>query len=158
MKFVCCTVRLAGSSQCSLFMRILNAAIYLLISTSLTFSQRMIRELTKKYDQWTKSEPWLPLLDDEIISRMKSYITECVRIAWRMVNLLPPLKIVLTNQVHSAKFDDFFQTEKEEAKEKTPTITVCVWPALTDYDGDEVLVKGTAVIIPKPKRQQEHAV
>ncbi|KAL9965718.1 hypothetical protein ACROYT_G029560 [Oculina patagonica] len=125
--------------------------------------KRMLRELTKKRDQWRKSEPWLPHLDDEIISRtsMKNYITECVRIAWRMVNLLPPLKIVQVNQVHGDKFDDFFQTEKEEAKEKTPTMTVCVWPALTDYDGDEVFVKGTAVIIPKPKRQQglqEHAV
>lgn len=130
------------------------------INTSLTFSQRMFRELIKKRDQWIKSEPWLPHLDDEIISRasMKNYITECVRIAWRMVNLLPPLKIVQVNQVHGEKFDDFFQTEKEEGKEKTPTITVCVWPALIDYDGDEVLVKGAAVIIPKPKRQREQVV
>lgn len=120
----------------------------------------MFRELTKKRDQWMKSEPWLPQLDDKIIlgSRMKSYITDCVRIAWRMVNLLPPLKIVLANQVHGERFEDFFQTEKEEVKEKTETITVCVWPALTDYDSDEVLVKGTVVIIPKPKRQQEHLV
>lgn len=114
----------------------------------------MLIELKKHRDQWTKSEPWLPHLDDEIISKMKNYITECVRIAWRMVNLLPPLKIVQVNQVHGEKFNDFFERE-EEVKEKTPTITVCVWPALTDYNSDEVLVKGTAAIIPKPKQQRQ---
>ena len=132
--------------------------IYTNVNTSLTFPQRMFRELKKKRDQWIKSEPWLPQLDDEILSRMKSFITECVRIAWRMVNLLPPLKIVLESQVCDERFEDFFHTEKEEVREKTPTITLCVWPALTDYDGDEVLVKGTVVIIPKPKRQQECVV
>jgi len=112
--------------------------------------------LKTKRDQWIKTEPWLPQLDDEILSRMTGYINECVRIAWRMVNLLPPLKIVLENQVCGERFEDFFQTENEEVTEKTPTNTLCVWPALTDYRGDEVLFKGAVVIIPKPKRQQEH--
>lgn len=71
-----------------------------------------------------------------------------------MVNLLPPLKIVLVNQVHGERFNDFFDKEEEEVKEKTPTITVCIWPALSDYNSDEVLVKGTAAIIPKPLKQQ----
>lgn len=118
----------------------------------------MFRELKKKRDQWIKSEPWLPQLHDEIISRMKSFITECVRITWRMVNLLPPLKIMLANEVRDERFDDYFQTEEEETKEKTETTTLCVWPALTDHDSDEVLVKGRVVIISKPKRQQGHLV
>ena len=65
---------------------------------------------------------------------------------------------MLADEVDVQKFDDYFQTEKEEVKEGTSTITLCVWPALTDYHGDEVLVKGTVVIIPKPKRQQECVV
>ena len=73
-----------------------------------------------------------------------------------MVNLLPPLKIVLTNQVHGKKFDEFFEKEEEEAKEKAKTTTVCVWPALADYNSDEVLVKGKAATIPKPIK--EHTV
>lgn len=56
------------------------------------------------------------------------------------------------------RFDDYFNTEKEAVEERTPTITLCVWPALTDYDGNEVLVKGKAVIIQKPKRRQEQLV
>lgn len=116
--------------------------------------------MKKERDQWIKSEPWLPQLGDEILSRMKSFITDCVRIAWRMVNLLPPLKIMLTNEddLKGERFDDFFNTEKEEVKERTPTMTLCVWPALTDYDGNEVLVKGSVVIIQRPKRRQEQMV
>lgn len=149
----------AGSPQCSIFVKMQILAIYLqFINASLTFPQRTFRELKKKRDQWTKSYPWLPQLEDEILSGMKSFITDCVRIAWRMVNLLPPLKIMLANEVDGEKFDDYFQTEKEEVKERTSTITLCVWPALTDYRSDEVLVKGTVVIIPKPKRQQEYVV
>lgn len=110
----------------------------------------MLIELRKHRNQWSQNEPWLPYLDDSIIEKMKNYIRDCVRIAWRMVNLLPPLKIVLTTQVHGKRFDDCFQREEEESKEKTQTMTVCVWPALTDYDSNEVLFKGTAAIIPKP--------
>ena len=111
----------------------------------------MLKELKDCHDKWRKSEPWLPLLDDGIISRMKSYITECVRIAWRMVNLLPPLKIVLVNQAHGERFTEFFEIDEEKAEENTPTIKICVWPAVSDYNSGEVLIKGKAAIIEKPK-------
>lgn len=122
------------------------------------FQQEVLKELKKHNDQWRKSEPWLPLLDDEIISKMTSYITDCVRIAWRMVNLLPPLKIVSVNQVHGEKFNEFFDKEEEEVKEKTPTIKVCIRPAVSDYISGEVLIKGTAAIIPKPKQLKNQQV
>ena len=112
----------------------------------------MLNELRKSHDKWRKSEPWLPFLDDDKISKMMSYIMDCVRIAWRMVNLLPPLKIVLVNQVRGERFNNYFDKEEEEVKEGTPTIKVCIWPAVSDYISDEVLVKGTAAIIPKPKQ------
>ena len=83
--------------------------------------------------------------------KMKSYIKECLRLAWRMVNLLPPLKIVTVDHTHGKAFDDFFETEVEENEEKAQTMKVCVWPAVTDCDNDEVLVKGTVAIIPRPK-------
>lgn len=122
--------------------------------------ERTFRELKKKRDQWMISEPWLPQLEDEILSGMKSFITDCVRIAWRMVNLLPPLKIMLANDddLKGERFDDYFHTEKEEVIERSSTITLCVWPALTDHDGNEVLVKGRVVIIQKPERRQEQMV
>jgi len=110
----------------------------------------VIKELKKRSDKWKKSEPWLPLLDDEIISKMKSYITECVRIAWRMVNLLPPLEIVPASEVCGEKFNEFFEKEGEEVEEKKPTIKVCIWPAVSDCITGKVLIKGTAAIIPEP--------
>ncbi|KAJ7330656.1 Mitochondria-eating protein [Desmophyllum pertusum] len=131
------------------------------VSCDLTeLEEKMYLELKNHRDQWNRSEPWLPHLDDKIIAKMENYIKDCVRIAWRMVTLLPPLKIVLVNDgdLHDEQFDDFFQTEVEENKENTPTIEVCVWPALTDYNSDEVLVKGTSVIIPKPKQPKQHVV
>ena len=70
-----------------------------------------------------------------------------MRIAWRMVNLLPPLKIVLVSQVHGEKFNEFFEIEEEEVEEKASTIKVCIWPAVSDYLSGEVLIKGTAAII-----------
>ena len=83
--------------------------------------------------------------------KVKSYIKDCVRIAWRMVNLLPPLKIMTIDDVQGRAFDEFFETEVEENKEKAQTMKVCVWPAVTDreHPGD-VLVKGAVVILPIP--------
>ena len=75
-----------------------------------------------------------------------------------MVNLLPPLKIVLVSQVHGEKFNEFFDQEEEEVKEKTPTIKVCIWPAVSDYISGEVIIKGTAAIIPKPKQLKNQQV
>jgi len=115
------------------------------------FQQEVIKELKKRSDQWKKSEPWLPLLDDEIISKMTSYITECVRIAWRMVNLLPPLQIVSASKIRGEKFSELFEKEEEEVEENTPTLTVFIWPAVSDAITSEVLIKGTAAIIPEPK-------
>ena len=152
------TVNTVRYKRKSLIVLYFNLSICTNLNTSLSFLQRMFRELKKKRDQWIKSEPWLPQLEDVVLSRMKSFITDCVRIAWRMVNLLPPLKIMLTSEVARERFDDYFHTEKEEVKEKTLTDTLCVWPALTDCDGNEVLFKGTVVIIPKAKRRQEQLV
>lgn len=151
----------AGSPQCSIFEKMQILAIYLsiFINASLTFPQRTFEELKKKRDQWIISEPWLPQLEDEILSRMKSFITDCLRIAWRMVNLLPPLKIMLADDdLKGERFDDFFHIEKEVVRESTLTRTLCVWPTLTDYDGNEVLVKGSVVMIQAPKRRQEQTV
>ena len=59
------------------------------------------------------------------------------------------MKITLANEVHGKKFEEFFEKEEEELKERVSTVTICVWPALTDFKGDEVLAKGKAAIIPK---------
>ncbi|PFX26812.1 uncharacterized protein LOC111328475 [Stylophora pistillata] len=113
--------------------------------------EKTLKELKAQHRQWREHDPWLPYLDEDKLSKMKNFVTECVRLAWRMVNLLPPLKIVMIPDVQGEKFDEFFEKEEEEVKEGVPTMTVCVWPALTDSKGDEVLVRGKAAIIPKPK-------
>lgn len=128
------------------------------VSCDLTdLEEKIMKELTTCRDQWSEHYPWLPYLDDNTMknAKMKSYIKECLRLAWRMVNLLPPLRIVTVNQVHGAAFEDFFEKEVEHNEENAETMKLCVWPAVTDCDNpDEVLVKGTVVIIPRPKNLQ----
>ena len=112
-------------------------------------SQKTLSELKKIRGRWIKEDPLLPYLDDDILFKMKNFIAECVQISWRMVNQLPPIKIELANKVHPRRFEEFFEKEEEELTEKVPTVTICVWPALTDSKGDEVLAKGKALIIPR---------
>lgn len=116
-------------------------------------SQKTLSELKKFRGQWIKEDPLLPHLDDDILFKMKNFIAECVQISWRMVNQLPPIKIRLANEVRGKRFEEFFEKEEEELTEGMPTVTVCVWPALTDSKGDEVLAKGKAAIIPRPQTQ-----
>ena len=114
-------------------------------------------ELTSFRDYWQDQYPWLPYLEDNKMKsdRMKSFIKECLRIAWRMVNLLPPLKIVTIDKVESrSKLDEYFEKEVEENKEKTQTMNVCVWPAVMDCYNNEVLLKGKLTLIPSPKPSQ----
>lgn len=106
--------------------------------------------------EWRERYHWLPYLDDSTIKdpKMKNYIKECLRLAWRMVNLLPPLKIVSLDEVRtrSKKSEEYFEMEMEENKENAQTMHVCVWPAVIDCDNDhEALVKGSVAIILRPK-------
>ena len=116
-------------------------------------SQKTLSELKKFRGQWIKEDPLLPYLDDDILFKMKNFIAECVQISWRMVNQLPPIKIRLANEARGKRFEEFFEKEEEELTEGMPTMTICVWPALTDLKGDEVLAKGKAAIIPRPQTQ-----
>ena len=113
--------------------------------------QKTLTELKKFREQWRKEDPLLPYLDDDILLKMKNFIAECVQISWRMVNQLPPIKIRQANNVYGERFEEFFEKEEEEVTERVPTMTICVWPALTDSSGDEVLAKGKAAIIPRPQ-------
>ena len=83
--------------------------------------------------------------------KMQSFIRDCLRLAWRMVNLLPPLKIVTVDEVDVGKLDEYFEKEVEENRERRKTMNVCVWPAVMECYNDEVLQKGGSAIIPKPK-------
>lgn len=85
--------------------------------------------------------------------KIKNYIKECLRIAWRMVNLLPPLKIVTPDGVREkAALDEFFDKEIDDNKENADTMKVCVWPAVIEGDNpNDVIVKGAVAIIPRPK-------
>ena len=116
-------------------------------------SQKTLTELRKYREEWIKEDHLLPYLDDDILLKMKNFIAECVQISWRMVNQLPPIKIKLANKVRPKRFEEFFEKEEEELTEKVPTVTICVWPALTDSKGDEVLAKGKAAIIPRRHTQ-----
>lgn len=105
-------------------------------------------------DQWKTENPLLPYLEDSILThtRIKNYIRECLRVAWRMVNLLPPLKIVTPDAVPGNAFDSFFEKEIDDNKENAHTMQVCVWPAVIDGDNlNDVILKGMVAIIPRPK-------
>ena len=113
-----------------------------------------MKELMHRREEWRERYRWLPYLDDSTIKdpKMKNYIKECLRLAWRMVNLLPPLKIVSLDEVQSKKSEDYFEMEMEENKENAQTMRVCVWPAVIDCgNDDEVLIKGSVAIILRPK-------
>ena len=114
----------------------------------------MMTELQQRYQEWRTSSPMIPHLDDGILknTKMANYIKECLRLAWRMVNLLPPLTLVKMSQVHGAPLDFFFEREVEETKENAQTLEVCVWPAVSNLENPkEVHVKGTMAVIPRPK-------
>ena len=118
------------------------------------FNQKFMKELMNRRDEWRERYRWLPYLDDSTIKdpKMKNYIKDCLRLAWRMVNLLPPLKIVSLDEVQSKKSEDYFEMEMEENKENAQTMRVCVWPAVIDCgNDDEVLIKGSVAIILRPK-------
>ena len=127
------------------------------VNLILSFRQKIEEKLRVLREVWTRDYPWLPYLDDNVMKngKVKTYIKDCVRVAWRMVNLLPPLKIMKIDDVQGRPFDEVFETEVEENKEKAQTMKVCVWPAVTDRDhpGD-ILVKGAVVILPKPTNRK----
>ena len=125
---------------------------YVILSVFI-FPQKLVTELTKCRDSWQRRYPWLPYLEDSIMSneKMKGFIKDCLRVAWRMANLLPPLKIVTVDEVDVGKMDECFEKEVEENREGTKTMNVCVWPAVMDCYNNEVLQKGGLAIIPKPK-------
>lgn len=125
---------------------------YVILSVFI-FPQKLVTELTKCRDSWQGRYPWLPYLEDSKMrnEKMKSFIKDCLRLAWRMVNLLPPLKIVTIDHIEVGKLDEYFEKEVEENRESTKTMNVCVWPAVMDCYNDEVLQKGGLAIIPKPR-------
>lgn len=118
-----------------------------------SFLQKFMDELGTQRDRWKERYSWLPYLEDSTINseRMRNYIRDCLRLAWRMVNLLPPLKIVTLDEVGGRKYDECFEIEMEENRENAETMNVCVWPAVIDCDNGEVLVKGAVAVIPRPK-------
>lgn len=112
--------------------------------------KKMMTELQQRYHEW-------PYLDDDILKNTKlaSYVKECLRLAWRMVNLLPPLTLVTADQARRGTLDAFFTIEVEETTETAQTLDVCVWPAVSNLENpNEVHVKGTMAIIPRPKNLQ----
>ncbi|XP_068685171.1 uncharacterized protein [Montipora foliosa] len=119
--------------------------------------KKMMTELQQCYHEWRRSSPMLPYLDDDMLKNTKlaSYVKECLRLAWRMVNLLPPLTLVTADQARRDTLDAFFTIEVEETTETAQTLQVCVWPAVSNLENpNEVHVKGTMAIIPRPKNLQ----
>lgn len=116
-------------------------------------SQKTLSELKIFRELWKKEDPLLPYLKDDILIKMKNFIAECVEVSWNMVNQLLPLKIRLPNEVHDKRLEELFEIEVEDFTEGMTTVTICVWPAVTDPMGKMVHAKGRAVIIPRPQTQ-----
>ena len=81
----------------------------------------------------------------EVLLKLDSYIKDCIRLTWRMVTQLPPLRL----EYYSPRFDRHihkkttFQnsTEKNQSNEKSlgEEILCYLWPGLLDGGGRLIL-------------------
>ncbi len=79
----------------------------------------------------------------EITSRphMASFICECVRLAWAIVNQIPQLEIEYTSERISSVMHNRFHTSDP----KNQWIKLYVWPTLVNSKDKNILSKGVVV-------------
>lgn len=70
---------------------------------------------------------------------LKTFISECCQLSWRMNISYPPLHISVDTSI---KFDDKLHTVFRSLKMAGASIDHYIWPVLFDREGGEILVKG----------------
>lgn len=66
------------------------------------------------------------------------YCVHCCRVAWAMVNQIPPMEL----EHSSNKFNDAMHTRFHASSEKHSKVKMYVWPSLVDSGSKAVLFKG----------------
>lgn len=112
----------------------------------------------KRWNEWfEKNESIVHAPTQEVLVKLNSYIKECIRLTWRMVTELPPLRL----EYHSLRFDHRIhkKTAYESTTEKNPgneensgdEILCYLWPGLLD-GGDRLILPGQ--VLCKMRREE----
>ncbi|XP_020627867.1 uncharacterized protein LOC110065112 [Orbicella faveolata] len=102
----------------------------------------------KKWTEWfDKNVSLVHTPTQEVLVKLDSYIKACIRLTWRMVTQLPPLRL----EYHSPRFDRHIhkKTAYQNTTEKNPgneeslgeEILCYLWPGLLD-GGDRLILQG----------------
>ena len=102
----------------------------------------------KKWTEWfDKDASFAHAPTQEVLLKLDSYIKACIRLTWRMVTQLPPLRL----EYHSPRFDRHIhkKTACQDTTEKNPgneerlgqEIFCYLWPGLFD-GGDRLILQG----------------
>ena len=85
----------------------------------------------------------LPEFDGSFTSKphMASYICECVRLSWAIVNQVSPLEIEYTSERYSNVMHRRFHTSDE----KSHWIKQYVWPTLVNAKDKNIISKGVII-------------
>ena len=85
------------------------------------------------------------LATQEVLLKLDSYIKDCIRLTWRMVTQLPPLRL----EYHSPRFDRHIhkKTAYQNSTEENPgneessgeEVLCYLWPGLLDGGGRLIL-------------------
>ena len=85
----------------------------------------------------------LPEFPDFLTTKphMASYICECVRLNWAIVNQTSPIEIEYTSERYSSVMHNRFHTSDA----RSPWIKLYVWPTLVNSKDKNVLSKGIVI-------------
>jgi len=87
-------------------------------------------------DQLIQLLPEFPSLSK--LPGIATYTTECCRVAWSMVNQIPPMEMEHSQD----KFSPSLHTRFHASSDKSNKIKMYVWPAIVDSADKNVLYKG----------------
>lgn len=103
-------------------------------STTQTFNvEPVVRDVQ---DQLVQLLPEFPSLSR--LPGIASYTTDCCRVAWSMVNQIPPMELEHSHD----KFSQTMHTRFHASSDKNNKIKMYVWPTLVDSGSKNVLYKG----------------
>ena len=85
----------------------------------------------------------LPELPDFLTSKpyMATYVCECVRLSWAIVNQVPPVEIEYTSE----RFSDVMHSRFHTSDSKSQWIKMYAWPTLVDSKDKNILSRGIVI-------------
>ncbi|XP_065071564.1 uncharacterized protein LOC135696192 [Rhopilema esculentum] len=85
----------------------------------------------------------LPELPDFLSSKpyMATYVCECVRLSWAIVNQVPPVEIEYTSE----RFSDVMHSRFHTSDSKCQWIKMYAWPTLVDSKNKNIMSRGIVI-------------